>query len=150
MARWLAFLGKVVAITMCAALSATAYLAVLQALTMPPDVPYHFSWDFWSFAYVITLAITCIIGLPVALLTYLFARRHLEQSPATLAMIAVLAGIIMVLTSYAIGDEETVLNLGIPAFAAAITYGILGWFWIVKPQGPGARGPGAQGQGTQG
>ena len=39
----------------------------------------------------------------------------------------------MVLTSYAIADEEGVFLLGIPAFIAALTYGILGWFWILKP-----------------
>lgn len=48
-------------------------------------------------------------------------------------MVAVLAGIMMILTSYVIGDEMGVLVLGIPAFLAALTYGILGWFWILKP-----------------
>ena len=39
----------------------------------------------------------------------------------------------MLLTSYAIAEEEGVLALGIPAFIAALTYGILGWFWILRP-----------------
>jgi hypothetical protein len=73
------------------------------------------------------------IGFPVALLTFLFSWRHLAQSSATLAIVAVLAGIMMILTSYAIADEEGVFLLGIPAFVAALTYGILGWFWILKP-----------------
>ncbi len=73
------------------------------------------------------------IGLPVSMLTYLFSSKHLAQSPQTVAMVAVLAGIMMILASYAIGDEEAVLILGIPAFIAALTYGVLGWFWILKP-----------------
>ena len=48
-------------------------------------------------------------------------------------MIAVLAGIMMVLASYAIGEGGGILFLGIPAFLAALTYGILGWFWILRP-----------------
>ncbi|MEL7518856.1 MAG: hypothetical protein AAFN48_07875 [Pseudomonadota bacterium] len=73
------------------------------------------------------------VGLPVAVLTFLFAGRHLASSPTTLAMVATLAGIMMVLTSYAIAEEAGVVTLGIPAFIAALTYGILGWFWIIKP-----------------
>ena len=73
------------------------------------------------------------IGLPGALMTFVLSGKHLAQSPVTVAMVAVLAGIVMILTSFAIGDEEAVRILGIPAFIAALTYGILGWFWILKP-----------------
>lgn len=73
------------------------------------------------------------LGLPIALMVYWMTRKHLVQSPKLLAMIALLAGIMMILASYVIGQQEGVVLLGMPAFFAALTFGGLGWFWIVKP-----------------
>lgn len=73
------------------------------------------------------------LGLPIALMVYWMASHHLAQSPKLLAMIALLAGIMMILASYVIGQEEGVVLLGMPAFFAALTFGGLGWLWIVKP-----------------
>lgn len=74
-----------------------------------------------------------VIGLPIALLVFWLAHKHLVRSPTTLAMVSVLAGIMMILASFAMGDSEAVLALGLPAFVAALTYGLLGWFWILRP-----------------
>lgn len=73
------------------------------------------------------------IGLPVALLVFWMSHRHLAASPTVLAMIVVLAGIMMLLASFVIGDAEGMIVLGVPAFLAAATFGVLGWFWIIRP-----------------
>jgi hypothetical protein len=73
------------------------------------------------------------VGLPIAALTFVFAGKHLANSPATLAMVTVLAGIMLVLASYALASEVGVLALGIPSFIAALTFGVLGWFWVLRP-----------------
>ncbi len=74
-----------------------------------------------------------VIGLPVSLLVFWMSHKHLVRSPTTLAMVAVLAGIMMILASFVIGDREAVLVMGVPAFLAAITFGLCGWFWILRP-----------------
>ena len=48
-------------------------------------------------------------------------------------MVAVLAGIMLMLASFVLADEAGVLVLGIPAFIAVITFAVLGWFWILRP-----------------
>ncbi|MGB3469456.1 MAG: hypothetical protein WBA51_01370 [Erythrobacter sp.] len=75
------------------------------------------------------------VGLPVALLTFHLAWRHLVQSPVTLAMIACLSGVMMMLTSFVLLGREGLITLGLPSFIAAGTFGLLGWLWIIKPIG---------------
>lgn len=74
-----------------------------------------------------------VVGLPVALLVFWMSHKHILASPETLAMIVVLAGIMMVLASYVIGERQGVILLGVPAIFASATFGILGWFWIIRP-----------------
>ncbi|MEM1289721.1 MAG: hypothetical protein AAGH60_15330 [Pseudomonadota bacterium] len=137
----LAVIWKAVLIAVCAALSVLAYFALGSTLDGILDGGHGFTSDAAVGTLGAALFGSFTIGLPVALLTFLLSWRHLAQSPATLAMVAVLAGIMMILTSYVIGDEMGVLVLGLPAFVAALTYGILGWFWILKPLRPTLKSP---------
>ncbi|MEE4538543.1 MAG: hypothetical protein V2J51_08660 [Erythrobacter sp.] len=73
-----------------------------------------------------------VVGLPVAMLTFFFARRHLIDSPKTLFLMANLSAIVMTLASYAIGDRLVVLMLGVPSFIAANTYAFFGWIWVIN------------------
>ena len=122
-------LAKSVLIALLAALSAWAYLLVLSLYTggQVATSGYRATMLYGS------LIGSFSIGLPIALLTYWMSHRHLKASPRTLAMISLLAGVMMLLASYAIGDRAAAVMLGIPAFFAATTFGIFGWFWIVKP-----------------
>lgn len=129
----IAIFFKAIVIAVCAGLAAWAYFIAgsLGGGGLADDLSKSIEvglWLLWP-----TLFASFTIGFPVALLTFVLARRHLVQSPTTLAMATVLAGIMMVLTSYWIAEEGGVLALGIPAFIAALTYGILGWFWILRP-----------------
>ncbi|MEP3051746.1 MAG: hypothetical protein ABJP48_02030 [Erythrobacter sp.] len=74
------------------------------------------------------------VGLPVALLTYFFAAKRLTSSPLTLLLIANLAGIVLILASFALADVFGAFFLGLPSWLAANVFGVIGWFWIVKPQ----------------
>ena len=91
-----------------------------------------------GFATITTLLPTALlgsfaIGLPIAILVFCFAGAELAKSFTTLAAMTFLAGIMLLLASYAVAGEGGVKLLGIPAFIAAVTYGVLGWFWILKP-----------------
>ena len=117
-----------------------ALIAFVAAIAAWIPVAASFVFDGAAFGVVFYLGLfvpallgSFTIGYPVALLAFYLSWRHLVASPTTLAMVSVLAGIMMLLTSYAIAEEEGVLALGIPAFIAALTYGILGWFWILRP-----------------
>lgn len=129
----LAVLAKAIAVAVCAAFTATLYLVALSKIEHPSLAGYEMTWVRAGATLTATLFASFTIGFPVALLTFFLARRHLIQLPATLAMVTVLAGIMMVLSSYWIAEEDGVLIFGIPAFLAALTYGILGWFWILRP-----------------
>lgn len=83
----------------------------------------------------ISLLGTFAIGLPIALLTYALSGRVLAQSPMILVMTTALAAIMMVLASYSVADDGGVLIFGMPAAAAAMTFGLLGWIWIIRPLG---------------
>jgi len=125
--------AKAILIAVCAGLAAWAYFMLSSVVEgFSPDRPGP-DLELASGVLGMTLFGSFAVGLPVALVTFLLSWRHLAHSPTTLAMVAVLSGIMMVLTSYAIADEVGVLTLGIPAFLAALTYGILGWFWVLKP-----------------
>jgi len=125
--------AKAILIAICAALAAWAYFVMSSNIDGFSPRASGMSAERAGGALMMTLFGSFTIGLPVALLTFLLSWRHLANSPTTLAMVTVLAGIMMVITSYAIGKETGVLILGIPAFLAALTYGILGWFWVLKP-----------------
>ena len=133
MTYWLGVIAKGVVIAICAAGAAVLSVA-LFAYAMEPDTAMREGKSqAWGLIFGFALLGSMAIGLPVALLTFIFASKHLAQSPATLAMIAVLAGIMLVLASFVVGDEAGVYLLGLPAFAASLTYALLGWFWVVRP-----------------
>ncbi|MEO0461869.1 MAG: hypothetical protein AAF127_01980 [Pseudomonadota bacterium] len=73
------------------------------------------------------------IGLPVALLVLWLAGKQIAQNPQILAMIVALSAIMLMLASFAVGGEIAMFTLGLPSALAALTYGILGWFWILRP-----------------
>lgn len=122
-------MGKSLGIAACAGITPLLYLFALPT--------FYPTWEMNDQALGGLLFYTSLgsflIGLPIALLTFWLSREHLIGSPQTLAMIAVLAGIMMMLASFVIGDENGVIVLGVPAFIAAITFGALGWFWILVP-----------------
>ena len=122
-------LGKSVVIALCAAFAAWLYLLAMARYS---------GADLFETSYsVLTLQGSLLgsltIGLPISLLTLSMARRHLLESPKTLAMIVALAGVMMVLASYTLAEREGMIMLGIPAFLAALIYGVMGWFWIMRP-----------------
>lgn len=73
------------------------------------------------------------VGLPVAVLTFWLARKHLIERPSTLAIIAPLAGLMMTLASFLLMDAAAAVLFGVPCLIAATTYALLGWYWILKP-----------------
>lgn len=122
-------LGKSVVIALCAAVVAWFYLLAMVSYSGADLLDTSYS----GLMLQGTLLGSLTIGLPVSLLTLSMARRHLLQSPRTLAMIVALAGVMMVLASYALAEREGMIMLGAPAFLAAIVYGAMGWFWILRP-----------------
>ena len=125
----LAVFGKSIIITICAALMAWGYLLAFS-LYSGGDLAAPGSRGIMLYGSLIG---SFAIGLPVALLVFWMSRDHLAASPVTLAMFVVLAGIMMLLASFVIGDVEGMIVLGTPAFLAAATFGVLGWFWIIRP-----------------
>jgi hypothetical protein len=74
-----------------------------------------------------------VIGLPIALLVYYLAKDALKRSPSAVFMLANLAGVMMILTSYFLTNRAGMLLFGVPSWIAANVYAVLGWFWILKP-----------------
>ncbi|MHA7818349.1 MAG: hypothetical protein ACX930_01745 [Erythrobacter sp.] len=137
MANGLTLIGKSITIAILAAVAAWAYL---YAFTLSRDGLQALDWALGEASiasFLMALLGTFAVGLPVALFTYRFSAAHLAQSFTTLATVAVLAGIMLVLASYVLAREAGVLVLGIPAFIASITFALLGWFWILKPMRKG-------------
>ena len=127
----LGVLAKSIVIAVCAGFAASAYLAGFDHL-----VDDQLSGRGILETMIIgAVALSVMLGLPIALLVFWMAHKHLVQSPNTLAMIALLAGIMMVLASFVIGERQGVILLGVPASIAAVTYALLGWLWILKPMG---------------
>lgn len=84
-------------------------------------------------AIYVALVGSYAIGFPVALLTFQFSAKNMAQSPGVLVMIAALSSVMLVLTSFAIGDKVAAYWLGVPSVIAVFTYAALGWLWIVRP-----------------
>lgn len=130
--HWLSLAGKGIAIAIFAAIAAWAYHFVVAL-----QIGHGVEWARGSesaLAFSVALVGTFAIGLPVAFFAYRFSALHMAKSFVTLAMVAVLSGIMLILASYVVADRAGVLVLGIPAFIAALTFGLLGWFWILRPQ----------------
>jgi fluoride ion exporter CrcB/FEX len=117
-----------------------AVIALVAAIAAWAPVAVSFAMDGAAFDatfYLGLLAVALLgsfaIGLPVALITFHLSWRQLAQAPITLALVAVLSGVMMMLASFVLLGREGLLALGIPSFIAAATFGLLGWLWIVKP-----------------
>lgn len=129
----LTLIAKGVVIAIVAAAAAWAYLF---AFTLWQDGPQASDWPLGEASiasFLVALLGTFAVGLPIALFTFRFSAAHLAQSFTTLAMVVVLAGIMLMLASFVLADEAGVLALGIPAFIASLTFGLLGWLWILRP-----------------
>ena len=138
MSKSLALIGKSIVIAFLAAVAATTYIFAGFGLALGPGDAITLHSEPLLVMFGVALVGCFAIGLPIAFLTFAFSARHLAQSPTTMAMVTVLAGIMMVLASYVVADETGVYTLGIPAFIAALTFGVLGWYWILRPLRGGA------------
>ena len=137
MSSGIALVAKGIVIATFAAAAAWAYLF---AFTISRGEADGLEWAFGDASrasFLFALLGTFAVGLPIALFTFRFSAQHLAQSVTTLAMVAVLAGIMLMLASFVLADEAGVLVLGIPAFIAVITFAVLGWFWILRPMRKG-------------
>ncbi|MEM6828178.1 MAG: hypothetical protein AAF553_09565 [Pseudomonadota bacterium] len=121
-----AIAAKLLAIALIAALAASAAFGALLAFNGAFN---QTAYNAFSIAVLGSYA----IGFPVAFLTFQFAGRHMAASPSTIAMIAALSSVMLLLASFAIGDVGAMYWLGIPSVIAVVTYAVLGWFWIVRP-----------------
>ncbi|AWW74773.1 hypothetical protein CD351_10090 [Erythrobacter sp. KY5] len=130
----LALIGKAVIIALCAAVAAWGYVALLglvqTLLTGAPQFGQEAALTSFGFALLGSFA----IGLPTALLTYFLSSRHLIHSPTTVMITGLLSGVMLILASFVLGGERGIVLLGVPAFIAAITFAVLGWYWILKPK----------------
>ncbi len=133
MAGWLALIAKFVLIAFAAGVAAWVpaglHFAALGAdLSKAAD-----TGNIQLFWLQISLLGSFAVGLPVALLVYYLAAPQLAQRPATIFLIAALAGVMMILTCAVFGDASSMVLFGIPSFIAANTYAVLGYFLIIRP-----------------
>ncbi len=131
MGKNLILAAKFLTIALFAALAAWSFMALwmlIDSLNSTSDIRQTIIATFH-----IALLGSYAVGLPVAVLVFAMSKKHLIQSPTTLFMIATLSGIMMALASLVIGDAGAALLFGMPSFIAAMTYAVLGWFWILKP-----------------
>ncbi len=89
----------------------------------------------WLNLLFFSLPASLLIGLPIAFLSFVLAQERLQGSPGTIFLMANLAGVVMLLTCYALAGLLFVIYFGGPAVIAANVYAVLGWFWVVKPMG---------------
>jgi len=124
MAELFVLLGKSIAIAIIAAIAAWApWVFINQS-------------DVSLSASVLPIALlgTFAVGLPIALLTYYLARAQLHKTPSIVFIAANLAGAVMVLVTYLLGDLFGGLFFGMPSLIAANVFAALGYFWIIKPE----------------
>ncbi|MEM7778932.1 MAG: hypothetical protein AAF697_00915 [Pseudomonadota bacterium] len=117
-----------------------AFIAVIAAVAawLPVAISFAFDGPVLGAKFYLALLLPALIGsfgigLPVALVTFHLSWRHLVYEPSTLIIIATLAGVMMMLTSFVLLGDEGLLALGLPSFVASATFAILGWFWILRP-----------------
>lgn len=136
MARLLTLFANFVGIAIAGSLAAWATVVAIFAFEQA-DKPVTDIWiEVYMAMFWVGLAGNFVVGLPVAVLVYVLARKHLVQAPATLATISVLAGVMLILASFVIGDTRGALIFGLPAFASAITFGAAGYLLLIRPQRP--------------
>ena len=73
------------------------------------------------------------VGLPIALLTFWLAGKELMQSPSPVFFAANLAGIMLIMVTFLLGDLIGAVFYGLPSLMAANVFAFLGWFWILRP-----------------
>ncbi|EAQ30195.1 hypothetical protein NAP1_05445 [Erythrobacter sp. NAP1] len=130
----LALIGKAVIIALCAAVAAWGYVALLGFVHTMTTGEQQFSTEAALTTLGFSLLGSFAIGLPTALLTYFLSSRHLIYSPTTVMITGLLSGVMLVLASFVLGGEAGIVMLGVPALIAAITFAVLGWYWILKPK----------------
>ncbi len=124
---------KSVVIAVCAGFAAAIPVVVVNAvdsyiLDTPMFQPMVFS------LYLSVAMLGCFaIGLPIALLTYFLAGKHMVRFPTTLPLAAFLSVIVMTIASFVIAGPEGIVLLGFPAALSAATFAGLGWLWIIRP-----------------
>lgn len=89
--------------------------------------------DYSAGVFSVALMGSYVVGFPVAVLIFLLSAKHLVHKPSTLVLITLLASVVMLIASFAIGDAGAMLAFGLPSVVAAITYAILGHLWIIRP-----------------
>ena len=120
---------KFLAIAFAAAVVAWLPVYLLFGLDMSSRLQPSFAGGLFQIA----LAGSFGIGLPIALATFMMARRHLASSPSTLVLIVLLVGVMIALTSLVLLDASAAFLFGIPSLLAAATYAVLGWLWVLRP-----------------
>ena len=110
MTRALSLVAKGVVIAICAAVAAWAYLVALTLYQ--GNGAGGAAWitgEASRASFLVALLGTFAVGLPIPLFTFRFSGKHLAQSFTSLAMVAVLAGIMLLLASFVLADEAGVI-----------------------------------------
>ncbi len=122
-------IGKAMLIALCAAIAAWLPVAIMMTTGLDSGLRAAMALSLLPLALLGSFA----IGLPISLIAFLWTKNHVMTSVTTLFVMANLAGIVLILTSFVLLKEEGVYILGIPSFIAANTFAILGWLWIIRP-----------------
>ena len=121
---------KAVLIALIAAAMAWLPVGIMFTAEMGPEnVVTGLTGPLFGFAMLGSFA----VGLPVALLVFWLAGGQLAQNPSILAMVIALSCVMLLLASFVIGGVPVMFLYGLPCVLAALTYGVLGWLWILKP-----------------
>ena len=133
MARFLALIANFIGIAIAGSVAAWVTVVAIFALERA-DKPITEIWiEVYTGMFWVGLAGNFVVGLPVAVLVYALARKQMVQAPAILAMISVLSGVMLILASFVVGDARAALIFGLPAFASAITFGVVGYLFLIRP-----------------
>ena len=120
---------KAVLIALIAAAMAWLPAGIMFTAEMGPEIVVTGLGLLFKFAMLGSFA----VGLPVALLVLWLAGGQLAQNPSILAMVVALSCVMLLLASFVIGGVPVMFLYGLPCILAALTYGVLGWLWILKP-----------------
>jgi len=131
----LILLGKSIVIATLAGLAAMVPQLLYAFVFGIKDTGAQLSGEAWRMLFATALAASFIVGLPVALLTFFFAGKHIVRFPITLLLIAGLAIIMMTLASFVVAGSLGIAMFALPAALAAAAYAVVGYLWIIKPLG---------------
>ena len=122
-------LAKSILIAACAAAIAWLPVGIMFTAEMGPEIVMSGLGLLFKFAMLGSFA----VGLPIALLVFWLAGGQLAQNPSILATVVALSCVMLLLASFVIGGVPVMFLNGLPCVLAALTYGVLGWLWILKP-----------------